>query len=105
MFFNIVQFAANGLGVPKGNHIGLYGPVILISRENYDKSGGHEQIKESIIDDIALGIELKKAGIPFKLFLGDKDIYFRMYSGSFSDLFRGWLKNIAQALLLPLLLD
>lgn len=96
LFFNLVQFAANGLGLPFARrHIGLYGPVILISRQDYYAAGGHASIKNSIIDDVALGKKLKEAGIPFRLFLGDKDISFRMYRGGVQDLLNGWTKNQA----------
>lgn len=95
LFFNLIQYAANGLGIKGGQNIGLIGPVIFISKRDYNIVGGHSSIKESVIDDISLGVELKKHEIPFKLFLGDNDIYFRMYSGGFLDLFRGWMKNIA----------
>ena len=95
LFFNLVQFAANGLGGSNHRYIGLCGPVILISRDNYRSIGGHEKVKESVIDDIALGQAMKKAFLPFRLFLGDKDISYRMYANGFCDLFCGWLKNIA----------
>lgn len=96
LFFNFIQFAANGLGLPYRNkNIGLYGPVILISRSDYQEIGGHDSIKASIIDDMALGEKLKSKGIPFKLFLGDKDISFRMYGGGLKDLVQGWTKNQA----------
>ncbi|MCJ7773345.1 MAG: glycosyltransferase [Desulfobacterales bacterium] len=97
MFFNLIQFAANRLGSPcKSRNIGLYGAVILISKTDYYLAGGHESIKTSIIDDVALGGKLKQIGIPFRLFLGDEDIYFRMYSSGFKELLRGWTKNQAE---------
>ncbi len=95
MLFNLIQFAANGVSLPKTYNIGLFGPIILISLKDYKKVGGHEKVKDKIIEDVDLGIELKKAGLTFKLFLGDKDISYRMYSKGFQELFQGWTKNIA----------
>lgn len=102
LFFNFIQMAANGMGLPYENNnkknnknIGLYGPVILISRLDYEVVGGHEAVKDSIIDDVALGEKLKGKRIPFKLFLGDQDLSYRMYSGGLKDLIQGWTKNQA----------
>lgn len=105
LFFNLIQFAANGLGLPVRNkNIGLSGPVILISRKSYFEVGGHESIQNSIVDDIALGEKLKDKKIDFDLYLGDRDISFRMYAGGIKDLLQGWTKNqAAGALSTPVL--
>ena len=95
-FFNLVQFSANGLGLAHQKHIiGLNGPVILMPRADYETIGGHDSVKSSIVDDIALGVQLKKKRIPFRMFLGDKDFAYRMYSGGIKDLLQGWTKNQA----------
>lgn len=110
LFFNCIQMGANGLGLPaerdqkkpsnnqKSSHpyqIGLYGPVILISRADYLTVGGHTAIKDSIVDDIALGEKLREKDIPFALFLGDHDVSYRMYRGGLRELIQGWTKNQA----------
>lgn len=93
-FFNLIQIAANGTSVGfKAQSIGLYGPVILIDQETYKTIDGHLVAKESIVDDVVLGERLHEMGLPFKLFLGGKDISFRMYGHSFKDLVEGWVKN------------
>ncbi len=99
LFFNCLQMGANGLGLPSGfkssGGVGLYGPVILIDRGDYQAVGGHAAIKASIVDDVALGEKLKEKGIPFALFLGDQDVAYRMYGGGLGDLIDGWTKNQA----------
>lgn len=96
LFANLIQFAANGLGLPPGSkNAGLYGPVILIGRSEYLQVGGHAAIKDSIIDDVALGEKLKAAHIPYALFLGDQQVSYRMYGGGIRDLLQGWTKNQA----------
>jgi 4,4'-diaponeurosporenoate glycosyltransferase len=106
LFFNCIQFGGNGMGLPKRQdqkidekpasyQRSLYGPVILISREDYQRAGGHFAVKDSIVDDMALGEKLRDKGIPFTLFLGDGDICYRMYGGGLVDLIRGWTKNQA----------
>lgn len=95
MMFNLVQIAANGTALPKPRNIGLYGPVILISRQDYKKVGGHESVKASIVDDMALGSQLKKAGLHFCLYIGNCEVSFRMYADGLHSLLQGWIKNMA----------
>lgn len=102
LFFNCIQMGANGLGLPAAiqhsRGIGLYGPVILISQTDYQAVGGHAAIKDSIVDDVALGQKLRKKNIPFALFIGDQDLSYRMYGGGLKDLVQGWTKNQAAGL-------
>lgn len=95
MIFNLVQLAANGMALPKPLDVGLYGPVILIPRADYLKAGGHEQAKSAVAEDIALGYQLRKAHLPYQLFIGDPELSFRMYSNGFRSLLQGWVKNQA----------
>ena len=95
-FFNLIMVAANGVGFPFiRKNIGLFGPVILINKTDYLSIDGHSSAKNSIVDDLTLGEKLKSKGMYFKLFLGGKDISFRMYSGGFRQLLQGWTKNFA----------
>jgi 4,4'-diaponeurosporenoate glycosyltransferase len=68
---------------------------MLISQADYALAGGHKVARNSIIEDLTLGMELKKAGIPYQLFMGDADISYRMYSGGIGSLLQGWVKNFA----------
>lgn len=105
LFFNLIQIGANGVSLKKPQNIGLYGPLIFISKDDYKTIGGHESVKENIVEDMALGVKLKEAKIPYDLYVGDEEISFRMYSGGFQSLLEGWTKNIASgAMRIPLLL-
>lgn len=95
MMFNLVQIAANGTALPKPHNVGLYGPIILISHQDYANAGGHESIKASVVEDMALGLQLKKAGLPFRLYIGSRDVSFRMYGSGLRSLLQGWVKNMA----------
>jgi len=96
MFFNIVLIGANGTGLPKKNcNVGLYGPVILIPKADYDKIGGHRAVQRTIVDDLAMGDVLTHAGLKYRLYLGDGDISFRMYPDGFKSMLQGWTKNFA----------
>ncbi len=96
VFFNLVQLAANGMGrLYRRWRIGLYGPVVIISRKEYFSAGGHASVKESIIDDIALGQMLKKKNIGFENLMGGRLISFRMYPSGSRELYEGWTKNMS----------
>ena len=95
LFFNLVQAGSNGVSLIKaGIHAGLYGPVILIDKQTYETIGTHETIRQSIVDDVALGHLLNKSGVPFDLYLGGDLISYRMYRNT-RDLYQGWIKNYA----------
>ncbi len=96
VFFNVILIGANGTGLPiKNSKVGLFGPVILISKTDYDEIGGHRAAKKTITDDLALGDALTTAGKKYRLFLGGGDISFRMYGGGVKELLHGWTKNFA----------
>lgn len=104
-FFNLLQVGANGIALPKPLNIGLYGPVILMSRADYIAIGGHEGVQGDVVEDMALGRKLHEIQKPFHLFVGDEDVAFRMYPDGFQGLFQGFTKNIASgAMRIPPLL-
>ena len=95
LIFNLVQIAANGTALGWGKPIGLYGPVVMISRSEYFAGGGHEAVRDSIVEDMAMGMHLSDLGFCFRDFVGDGDISFRMYGGGVKSLLEGWTKNLA----------
>ncbi|NLI54834.1 MAG: glycosyltransferase [Clostridiales bacterium] len=95
LIFNLIQVGANGAALPKPIDLGLYGPVIALSRADYDAIGGHERVKASVVEDMALAAVLRRARIPFRLFVGDASVSFRMYPGGFRSLWQGFTKNLA----------
>ena len=95
-FFNMIQVGANGIAtVLSSRHAGLCGPVILIPANIYQEVNGHESVKSSIVDDVALGAVLAKEGHAYRLYMGKGLIHYRMYSGGFKALVQGWTKNFA----------
>lgn len=96
IFFNAVGVGANGMCMPfKSKSAGLFGPIILISRESYDVVGGHHSVRTSITDDLALGEHLDEKKIEYRLLLGGDAISVRMYGGGIKQLIEGWSKNYA----------
>lgn len=94
--FNLIQIAANGTAMPRPLNVGLYGPVILISRGDYQSIGGHASVRGHIVEDMALGRRLKEKAIPYRLYIGDEEIAFRMYPSGLQGLFQGWAKNVLE---------
>lgn len=96
LYFNLIQIAANGLtNLFSTQSVSLFGPVILIEKKDYETIGGHASVKNCVVEDLALGQALIKHHIPFHLFLGKKDITFRMYGSGVRKLSQGWIKNFA----------
>lgn len=96
LFFNLIEVCGTGLSI-LGNRItqGFFGPVLLIEKRIFIKFGGYERVKNKVIEDFDLGKYLSRHGVNIELFLGGKDIRFRMYSNSIKDLIEGWSKNFA----------
>ena len=96
LLFNLVAAASLGSTFPFGSkYPGLFGPVILLPKTVYEAVGGHEAIKGARVDDVRLGVNLKKAGVRSFSCLGGDLIRFRMYPEGLKSLQEGWTKNIA----------
>lgn len=82
---------------------GLYGPCIITTREDYERIGGHEQIRSKITDDLSLGGRFQEAGIKVSNYLGANLVSYRMYPGGFRSELEGFAKSamLSTALLHP----
>ncbi len=74
---------------------GLFGPLIWIPKDIYQESGGHKEVKNSILDDVSLGRQLDKIGVVPYCCIGDCAVRYRMYPHGFIDMLHGWTKNMA----------
>ncbi|TVQ26040.1 MAG: glycosyltransferase [Spirochaetaceae bacterium] len=91
--FNAQVVASIGVG-PTAR--GLFGPCIMMAATTYARCGGHESVRGSIVDDIALGARCLDAGIPIRTFLGGRAVRFRMYPEGPRQMLSGWTKNFLQ---------
>jgi len=64
----------------------------LVRRSAYDAIGGHAAIKSSVVDDIRLAMELKRAGFKTMARLGLDRVRLRMYHG-LGEIVDGFTKN------------
>ena len=67
------------------------GQYILIKREVYEKIGGHERVKDFMLEDIALAKCVKQEGFHLHLGYGADLFKTRMYS-TLSSLWHGWTR-------------
>lgn len=69
------------------------GPFMMFRRKAYEQIGGHESVKDAIVEDVWLARKIKEKGL--QLIAGDgQDIFsVRMYR-SFREIWNGFSKNI-----------
>ncbi len=70
------------------------GTGMLVRREALEAAGGYETLRASVIDDIGLGIRVRRAGGRCRMVLADDRVRLRMYRG-FREVVDGFTKNIA----------
>ncbi|MER3602405.1 MAG: glycosyl transferase [Thermus sp.] len=68
------------------------GQVMVLSREAYERLGGHRAVRSSPIEDVALARLAKRRGLPMDLVLGDGLLKVRMYRG-YLEAVEGFGKN------------
>lgn len=91
----LTVFASNTFGFLGRVPSGCFGPVIVTSKSDYTMTGGHEAIKNELLDDIKLARLYLKHGINIRNYLGGEIISFRMYPNGIGHLFEGISKNIS----------
>ncbi|MFN9660709.1 MAG: glycosyltransferase family 2 protein [Cyanobacteriota bacterium] len=94
VLFNLVGLMA----VPLGPCCGVaFGPVLLSSRADYDRSGGHAAVASKVVEDWFLGHCYERVGLPVSACIGYGQIAYRMYPGGLGDMVIGFDKNFATA--------
>lgn len=96
LFFNMLSVAGTGITLIKPIQKGMFGPVFMVDKETYLNAGGHEPVKDSIIEDYALGKHYQKEKIPYTLYLGNKSVAFRMYPEGIKSQAQGFIKNFSK---------
>ncbi len=66
----------------------------LIRRAAYEAIGGHEALKASVVDDVALALRVKRAGFRARTVRAEDRVAVRMYRG-FREVWEGFGKNVA----------
>ena len=69
------------------------GPFMLFKRSAYDKIGGHESVKFSILEDVNIAKKIKEAGLQLVVADSRSQCTVRMYR-NFKEIWNGFSKNI-----------
>jgi len=88
-----VGFSPNKVNDPKRKDAIANGQFILIKRSVYDAIGGHESVKDNIVEDKAISEQVKWNGYRLIVADGTKVVRTRMYT-SLPEMWEGWTKNI-----------
>ncbi len=68
------------------------GQYMLFRREAYEKVGGHEAVRDKIVEDYNLARLVKHLGLRLRFVTAQDALGVRMYS-SLAEIWRGWRKN------------
>jgi len=96
-FFHILMAAGVGAFTILGRKVrsGLFGPSLMISREDYSRGGGHEAVRGEILENFFLARSLRRAGVKVSARGGKGVLTTRMYPGGPGELAKGWAKAFA----------
>jgi chlorobactene glucosyltransferase len=88
-----VGFSPRKVNDPNKRDAVANGQFIMIKRSIYDAIGGHEKVKDQIVEDKAISEQVKWNGHRLVVADGSKVIRTRMYT-SLPSMWEGWTKNI-----------
>jgi chlorobactene glucosyltransferase len=88
-----VGFSPRKVNDPNSKDAIANGQFILIRRSVYDAIGGHESVKDQIVEDKAIAEQVKWNGYRLIVASGYAVARTRMYT-SLSEMWEGWTKNI-----------
>ena len=88
-----VGFSPRKVNDPKTRDAIANGQFIFIKRSVYDAIGGHESVKDQIVEDKAISEQVKWNGYHLVVADGMQVLSTRMYT-SLPTMWEGWTKNI-----------
>lgn len=94
---NVVSMMGTGAFTPRRNHrpSGAFGPCLIVGRRDYERMGGHEAVRSSVMEDIALCHQAHRAHVPVTVLGGRGVVSFRMYPAGATQLVEGWARGLA----------
>lgn len=95
-FFNVIMILGMNAFTLRGGRaksIGLFGQAMLVSRAQYEAVGGHEPVRNEVLENFHLSRHFADAGCRCRCWLGKGTLRMRMFPGSFGELVRGWSKG------------
>ena len=97
------QYPPQKVNSSKSEVAAANGQYLLISRETYDAIGGHEAVKDKLLEDVELARLVKQSGRRVRFRYGGDAVKTRMYR-TFRAMWEGWTKNLTLLFPWPLLL-
>ncbi|MBT8045439.1 MAG: glycosyltransferase [Verrucomicrobiae bacterium] len=97
-FFNVLMLAgSSAFGVNKqaSGKTALFGQCLLINSDHYQQVGGHESVKDKVLENFHLAEILKSLGIKRECFMGRHLIEMRMHPLGLSELWASWQKGFS----------
>ena len=74
----------------------MFGPCLIISREDYFVIDGHCSVREEVLEHYMMAGILIKHNIPIRLFRGKGSVNVRMYPEGWKTLIMGWSKSFTR---------
>jgi 4,4'-diaponeurosporenoate glycosyltransferase len=74
---------------------GLFGQMLLVDRQSYERVGGHAAVKGRTLENFFLAQQFRAAGISTRSATGRGTFSFRMYPNGLHELIEGWTKGFA----------
>jgi glycosyltransferase involved in cell wall biosynthesis len=87
------RYDYNRINDPNREIAAANGQFILIQRGAYEEVGGHEAVKDEILEDVALARNVKRRGKRLYFSYGEEIVRCRMYK-SLREIIQGWTKNL-----------
>ena len=96
--FNVTAFMGVGGGslIPPRNLREAVGPMIVTTTMDYARVGGHQAVREDILEDLRLGRRYAEVGLPVAVLGGGTDVAFRMYGEGLLSLVRGCSRSLGR---------
>ncbi|MFZ9940753.1 MAG: glycosyltransferase [Luteolibacter sp.] len=88
IFFNVAMSIGT---LPQG----LFGQFLMISREAYERIGGHASVRGRVLENFRLAAACRENGIAVRSMNGKGMVSFRMYADGLGSLIEGWTKGFA----------
>lgn len=93
-FFNAITLAGvDAFAATPSSQGTLFGQVLLIHRDHYQKAGGHEAVKDEILENFQLAQRLKAQNFDINLYLGKGTVEMRMFPEGLAQLTSSWKKG------------
>jgi 4,4'-diaponeurosporenoate glycosyltransferase len=95
-FFNLLMAMGTGAFSRSASRSRLVGQCLCLSRADYHAFGGHEAVRDRILENFSMSEKLEASGIRCRTFLGRGCLRMRMFPDGVARLWQGWTKAFAR---------